>query len=184
MKLYQHSARCSAAIQIYLDANPQYWRFIPMTCEEAQTSEEYIIKRRNLSDELDWDRRTINDTSIYVEAVPQPPNRYIFSNRQIALQMEYFHCKKDQNSLNLDLDLYDATIVAVLPETSTEMFRLLIESLFITHADTKLNSIGNMLRGIDLPDFNPWLIRGDQWCQGLLRRPKPTRKNNQDIIQE
>ncbi|CAF1203466.1 unnamed protein product [Adineta steineri] len=184
MKLYQHSARCSAAIQIFLDANRQYWRFIPMTCEEAQTSGEYMIKRRNLSDELDWNRRSKHDTSIYVEAVPQPPNGYIFSNRQVALQMEYFHYKKDINLPNLDIDLYNATIVAVLPETSTEMFRLLIESLFITHADTKLNSIGNMIRGIDLPDFNPWLIRGDQWCQGLLRRPKPRHRSNQDIIQE
>ncbi|CAF4413966.1 unnamed protein product, partial [Adineta steineri] len=87
--------------------------------------------------------------------------------------MEYFHYKKDKNSLNLDLDLYNATIVAVLPETSTEMFRLLIESLFITYADTKLNSIGNMIRGFNLPDLNPWLLRGDQWCQGLFRRPKP-----------
>ncbi|CAF4369081.1 unnamed protein product, partial [Adineta steineri] len=42
----------------------------------------------------------------------------------------------------------------------------------------------NMIRGFDLPDFNPWLIRGDQWCQGLLRRPKPICKNNQDNMQE
>ncbi|CAF5220007.1 unnamed protein product, partial [Rotaria magnacalcarata] len=31
MKLYQHSVRCTVAMQIFLDANQQYWRFVPMT---------------------------------------------------------------------------------------------------------------------------------------------------------
>lgn len=52
------------------------------------------------------------------------------------------------------------------------MFQLLIESLFITHAETKLNTIGNILNLYNFTDFNPWLIRGDEWCQGLLRRPE------------
>lgn len=57
------------------------------------------------------------------------------------------------------------------------MFRFTIESLFITHAETDLNTIGNVLNdnqiGNHPPLNNPWLFRGNQWCQGLLRRPQP-----------
>jgi hypothetical protein len=53
------------------------------------------------------------------------------------------------------------------------MFRFTIESLFITHAESNLNTIGNVLNPHQLPEYNPWLIRGDEWCQGLLRRPQP-----------
>jgi hypothetical protein len=58
------------------------------------------------------------------------------------------------------------------------MFRYTIESLCITHAETNLNTIGNVSRpdqpaGYYYPLNNPWLIRGDEWCQGLLRRPQP-----------
>lgn len=57
------------------------------------------------------------------------------------------------------------------------MFRYTIESLFVTYAETNLNSIGNVLKQdhemIYYTLDNPWLIRSDEWCQGLLRRPKP-----------
>ena len=62
------------------------------------------------------------------------------------------------------------------------MFRYVIESLFITYAETSLNSIGNVLadNGHDhsYPLNDPWLIRGDDWCQGLLRRPRPKPRSN------
>ncbi|CAF4520082.1 unnamed protein product, partial [Rotaria magnacalcarata] len=57
------------------------------------------------------------------------------------------------------------------------MLRLTVESLFITHAETKLNTIGNILNknstGNTYPLNSPWLSRGDEWYQGLLRRPQP-----------
>ena len=57
------------------------------------------------------------------------------------------------------------------------MFRNIIESLFITYAETHLNTFGNVLTGDQqrhtYPLNNPWLARGDEWCQGLLRRPQP-----------
>ncbi|CAF1518521.1 unnamed protein product [Rotaria sordida] len=64
----------------------------------------------------------------------------------------------------------------IVPETCTDMFRYTIESLFITHAEPNLNTIGNVLNEDPnigyYPMNNPWLIRSDQWCQGLLRRPQ------------
>jgi len=58
------------------------------------------------------------------------------------------------------------------------MFQCVIESFFITHAETNLNTIGNVLkvdqqRSDYQPLNNPWLIRGDEWYQGLVRRPQP-----------
>ena len=113
MKLYQHSVRCPVAMQIFLDANPQYWRFIPMALEESERSEQKFVQRPLLSDELDWNLRSKEDCMAYIEAVPRPPDGFIFSNRQIVLQSEYFHKKRDKNLPNPDIDLYNATIVAV-----------------------------------------------------------------------
>ena len=47
-----------------------------------------------------------------MEAVPKPPTGYTFSNRQILLQAQYFHRKRDKKLPNQDIDLYDATVVA------------------------------------------------------------------------
>ena len=114
MKLYQHSARCPVAMQIFLDANPQYWSFTPMTIEESQQSEQQSIRHSiEFSDQLDWNVCSKEDCRRYVEAVPKPPTGYIFSNQQILLQAQYFHRKRDKNLPNQDIDLYDATIVAV-----------------------------------------------------------------------
>ena len=113
MKLYQHSVRCPVAMQIFLDANPQYWRFIPMTLEESKKSEQSCIQRPVLSDEIDWNIRSKEDCMICLEAVPRPPDGYMFSNRQLVLQIQYFHKKRDDNLPNTGIDLYNATIVAV-----------------------------------------------------------------------
>ncbi|CAF4059990.1 unnamed protein product, partial [Rotaria magnacalcarata] len=178
MKLYQHSVRCRVAMQIFLDANPQYWRFIPMTLEEAEALEQRSIHGLGLPEELDWKLRSREDCKLYVASVPKPPQDYIFSNRQQALQLLYFYKKRDKTLPNQSIDLYNATVVAILPESCSEMFRFTIESLFITHADTKLNTIGHMLNENSVgnhhhPLFNPWLDRGNEWCEGLVRRPQP-----------
>ncbi|CAF3677382.1 unnamed protein product [Rotaria sp. Silwood1] len=177
MKLYQHSARCPVAMQIFLDANPQYWRFVPMTLEESQRPEQQSIEQPVISDEPNWTLRSKGDCRVCVEAVPKPLNGYTFSNRQIMLQTQYFHKLRDKTLPNQDIDLYNASIVAVLPESCSDMFRFTIESLFITYADAKLNSIGNVLNenqnGDHYPMNDPWFVRNSEWCQGLLRRPEP-----------
>ncbi|CAF4738153.1 unnamed protein product, partial [Rotaria magnacalcarata] len=66
-----------------------------------------------LSEELDWNLRSIEDCRIYVDAIPKPLIGYTFSNGQIALQMYYMHKKRDKVLPNYDIDLYNATIVAV-----------------------------------------------------------------------
>lgn len=56
-----------------------------------------------------------------------------------------------------------------VPESCSDTFQRLIESLFITHADTKLNIVGHL----DIPiiiDNDTGNDRG-QWCRDL-HRPK------------
>jgi hypothetical protein len=113
MKLYQHSVQCPVAMQIFLDANRQYWRFVPMRLEESEDPKQQTIQRPLLSDELDWNLRSKKDCMVCLEAVPRPPTGYTFSNRQVLLQTQYFHTKQDRNLPNKDIDLYNATIVAI-----------------------------------------------------------------------
>lgn len=177
MQLYQHSTQCPVAMQIFLDANPQYWRFIPMTNEEANVPEQQTDPSVVISNDIYYNIRSKDDCKTYVDSVPKPTQGYVFSNRQKLLQMYYFHEKRDTKLPKSDIDLYQATIIAVLPETCSEMFRYLIEALFITHGETRLNTMGNLIKDYSFkrnyPMNNPWLLRGSKWCQGLLRRPLP-----------
>ena len=54
------------------------------------------------------------------------------------------------------------------------MFRLFVESLFITHTQANLNMLGNVLNSDPTRDHhplrNPWLNRGDEWCANVRRR--------------
>lgn len=65
-----------------------------------------------------------------------------------------------------------------MPEICSDMFQYTIESLFITHAETQLNTIGHIVKESITTDIdpinNPWLVRGHQWYQGLYRRPVST----------
>lgn len=113
MKLYQHSVHCREAMQIFLDANPQYWIFVPMTVNEAKQPEQLSLANVQLSDDLHYNQRSKDDCRIYIESIPKPCEGYIFSPRQLLLQMHYFHKKQDKLLPNMNVDLYDATIVAV-----------------------------------------------------------------------
>lgn len=110
MRLYQHSARCPFAMQIFLDANPQYWRFIPMSIKESEQVEQQTIPQNSV---LDMQVRTREECSLYVQSVPKPPSGFTFSNRQILLQTKYFQQKRDLNLPNSDIDLYNASVAAV-----------------------------------------------------------------------
>ncbi|CAF1247490.1 unnamed protein product [Rotaria sordida] len=192
MKLYQHSARCPVAMQFFLDANPQYWRFVPMTLEESTRPEQQMVTPYTFSEEFSWTIRSKEDTKVYVDAVPKPPKGLTFFNRQIMLQTRYFHKTRDRTLPNQDIDVYDATILAVLPETCSDMFRFTIESLFITYAETNLNSIGNVLNanqnGDHYPMNDPWLkhrVLFDCSMSTLLHPPKPVWSSKRlDQVQE
>ncbi|CAF1515766.1 unnamed protein product [Adineta steineri] len=179
MLLYKHSARCSHAIQLFLDCNPQYWPLIPMTKEEAQIENQSY----HLPPDESLDLSSHCGTSIHTRsdhasgscmiALPSfPSDQYIFSLRQCAEQYQFFKNKQDLRTPNFDLDLYDASIIAVLPDSCSITLKRLIESLLITHAQTKLNTLGH-LDGYDVlnstQQHHP-LNCNYHWCQNLVRR--------------
>ncbi|CAF1358586.1 unnamed protein product [Adineta steineri] len=153
MLLYKHSIRCSSAIQLFLDCNPQYWDFVPMLKTEIQNS-----LRNNL--------------------LSMPSDNYTFSAYQHLKQLQLFKDKRECLKPNLHLDLYNATIIAVMPDKPTELFCCLIEALFITHAQTKLNTLGHLdgmiVENNNSNNINARLVsdgHDNNWCENLVRRP-------------
>lgn len=189
MHLYRHSTRCRAAVQMFLDENPRYWRFVPMTDEEASQPHETIL---SASAEIQSSADIRDDplTKLFIENLPSAPTGYRYSQRQYHLQQVFFKSKRDLDVPNVHLDLYNAKIIAVrkcpsvwfficrlllsvVPETGSTVLRQLVEALFITHAETKLNSSGRLVSTTDNHDA---AINQEStiWCEGLVRRPVPT----------
>lgn len=65
--------------------------------------------------------------------------------RQLSLTLN-----PDRLVSELDTDMYYASVLAVLPQPCSEAFRCLIESMFITHMNPSLNSMGNLLGSKEL----------------------------------
>ncbi|CAF4680941.1 unnamed protein product, partial [Rotaria sp. Silwood2] len=134
MQLYQHSCRCSVAMQCFLDENPDYWPFIPQRISEyeEQQQEREII----LVDHHQYE---------FASDIPVPSNiNYHFNVQQKRNIEEFFQQKKYLHPLNPHFHLHQAKIIAVLPENASNGLRRFIESLFITHAQTKLNTLGHL----------------------------------------
>jgi hypothetical protein len=112
MCLYRHSTRCPWAIQMFLDENPRYWRFIPMTNAEAsETAQTMGASSRDLDSTAD-----VRDDAMvqrFIANLPLPPAKYQFSARQYHHQYAFFQLKRDLTMPNLHLDLYNAKIIAV-----------------------------------------------------------------------
>jgi hypothetical protein len=112
MHLYRHSTECPKAIQIFLNENPQYWRFVPMSNEEANDESQNI--NASSMDIKSKDIRDDEDIKFLIQNLPIPPSNYRFSTRQYHLQYAYFHIKRDiRKGPNEHLDLYNAKIIAV-----------------------------------------------------------------------
>ncbi|CAF3153835.1 unnamed protein product [Rotaria socialis] len=161
MKLYQHSAHCPLALQWFLDENPEYWPFVPKKLSEAEEQEE--------EKEIVYSTRDTQQFT-YANDVPTSPNHYHFSLEQKLEIEQFFHEKKYLKSPNLRLDLYRANIIAVLPNNASDTLRRLIEALFITHTETKLNTIGHLDRLVSSKEINTTsFVEYDIWCEDLIR---------------
>ena len=141
-------------IQLFLNQNPQYWPFIPI--HERQARHQSIT----VTTATDKDR-LIEQRLNYV---PRPPDGYQFTRRQLAKQYEYFAMKLDRKLPNERLDLYKAKMIAVLLNDASESLRQIIHALFVTHTETKLNTMGHL--------FDPngqTNIHTGIWCENLIQ---------------
>lgn len=164
MLLYRHAVRCPSAMQIFLNFNPIYWCFAPKRLTEATVEDE---KNPTLPASLiqldpihsiaiaskDRNARKTTETTRSDESVrlsmrhlPPVPNGYRFSIQQRAKQFQYFKQQHDLNhKQNPVIDLFNATVIAVVPEDCSETVRRFVEALFITHTQPKLNTSGRLV---------------------------------------
>ncbi|CAF2782366.1 unnamed protein product [Rotaria sp. Silwood2] len=168
MLLYQHPTQCSATIQMFLDYNKLYWRFVPMKIEEANQDDANYQRVCTTTATTTTKSNVHFDREIrkYLKDVPKPPAGYKFSKRQIEKQAEFFekYCVSPPD--NEQMDLYNANIIAVLPPNTSDLFRQIVHSLFVTHTEAKLNTLGHIF------DLNiNTNIRQSVWCENLVRRP-------------
>ena len=83
-----------------------------------------------------------NTIELSMQYVPIPPMGYTFSISQRERQRLFFNSLNERipnETLWTPIDLYHTTIVVVLPENCSTLLRKILEYLFITHDETKLN---------------------------------------------
>ena len=120
MLLYKHSARCPAAMQLFLDCNSQYWPFIPMLEQDAQKDNQLYQLPPSIPPDPSSPLMTSSHTRTDHEAgcsmtnlPPLPSRQYTFSTRQSAQQFLYFKNRQDYYWPNFNLNLYRAAIIAL-----------------------------------------------------------------------
>ncbi|CAF1526958.1 unnamed protein product [Rotaria sordida] len=165
MLLYQHTIQCSQAIQMFLDKNQSYWAFVPMTYEKAH--KENLAYRTTMYTTATTHFQLTQDPTIQnrLAHIPQPPPGYKFSKRQIETQVEFFKKNLINEQFVDDIYVYNAKIIAVMPPNTSDLFRRIVHSLFVTHTETKLNALGHIFTNPDSVN-----IRNGIWCANLIHR--------------
>ncbi|CAF3390738.1 unnamed protein product [Rotaria sp. Silwood2] len=121
MLLYQHPIQCTAAIQLFLDSNQEYWPFVPMRLEEANHENMEYDRRRQAqpstttSTTMSMTGQQARGIRKYLNDVPKAPAGYKFSKYQIEQQGQFFEKYVDSPPRLNRIDLYNAKIIAVLP---------------------------------------------------------------------
>ncbi|CAF5221704.1 unnamed protein product, partial [Rotaria magnacalcarata] len=90
-----------------------------------------------------------------------------FTTEQKLNIEEFFQQKKYLTQSNSHFDFYQASIIAVLPEKASSVLRRFVETLFITHAQTKLNTFGHL----DADDSFIRVQSNGELCYENLVRP-------------
>jgi hypothetical protein len=131
MLLYRHACRCPNAIQIFLNFNPIYHCFIPITMQKAtEQSRNYVLPSSLvLHDSINptsigsRDRRFVSgaanirsDESVRtcIRQIPSVPPGYTFSIRQRVEQFQYFKNNLDiKTKQDKTMDLFNVAVIAV-----------------------------------------------------------------------
>ena len=158
--LYQYSIQYSRVIQLFLDKNPSYWPFVPMTIAEAnQDNAIYQSMRARITTMAAIPANMFHfcqdvSTRNFLNNIPKPPPGYKFSNRQIEKQIKSFQMNKINEPFDDQVNIYHAEIIASLPPNIFDLFRHMVHSLFVTHTEDKLNILGHAkgfpLRALEL----------------------------------
>jgi hypothetical protein len=131
MLVYKHAARCPWIIQIFLNFNPIYECFVPITIAEAeQKNRKYVLPSSLIfHDDVNptsigsKDREAIAGSATTrsdemvrscMRNIPSVPPGYAFSTRQRIQQFQYFKAKQDtKTGQHSTIDLFNVAIIAV-----------------------------------------------------------------------
>ncbi|CAF4999167.1 unnamed protein product, partial [Rotaria socialis] len=179
MRLYQHSAHCSVAVQLFLEHNPVYWCFIPRPRKDVEQENEFyarIVLATGSEFVYVLPKRTNQEKKVarLLTGISFPPPERHFSSAQIQKQRLFFdrHLLSPVDQLPyVETDLYKMKIIAVLPTDESVILRYLIETLFIIHGETKLNMICPI--GID-PEQRYGRPYDHQWYYHIKHPELPT----------
>lgn len=112
LHLYEHLARCSSALQLFLKYNPNYWAFVPMSIIDADDCDDtylHTVRNRMAS--------TVSENEIqlqmFVDDLPPAPHGYRFSQQQHAQQIRFFRREYHRRLPRIEVNLFEATILAV-----------------------------------------------------------------------
>ena len=156
-RLYQHAMRCSQAIQAFLNVNKAYWAFVPVPTAQATTLDANYHARVSTF--------TIHEhTEEFLFNLPKPPVGYKFTRNQIEEQKRFFSNRVYTEKRNDNYTTYIGTIIAVLPPNISKTFRDIIHFLFVSHTESKLNTLGHIFL---VPSNYP--LHHSVWCANLLR---------------
>ncbi len=130
MWLYQHSPRCSVALQLFLDVNPDYWCFVPMKLMEVNIANATTVQRSSsphrhqttTNDGTTLQTRIDEQVRLLVENIPKPPLGFAFSIHQLQQQAHFFKWLKDCIVPRDNVDVYNADIVAICMYLSSFSF--------------------------------------------------------------
>ncbi|CAF5090192.1 unnamed protein product, partial [Rotaria magnacalcarata] len=168
MRHYQHSAHCSVAVQLFLEHNPVYWCFISRSRREVEQENNFytgLVLATESEFAFILPRRTNHEKKVarLLTGVMLQPAENHYSTAQIQKQRIFFDrlllSPVDQLPY-VETDLYKMKIIAVLPTDESIILRYIIETLFIIHAESKLNMICPV--GID-PQQRYGQPYDDQW---------------------
>lgn len=165
MLLYQHPKQCSATIQAFLDVNQHFWPFVPMKNDEVDADNAHYQRMHTTTTMLN----SPQDATVqkYLNDLPKAPDGYTFSIRQIQKQIDFFRKNFAHTKIFTQVPLYNATIIAVLPLDTSDLFRQIVHSLFVTHTEAKLNTLGHLFNLDTKTNTN---LKPDIWCANLVRR--------------
>jgi len=166
MLVHQHFMHCSATIQQFLDKNQHYWRFVPLANDDANRENTAYRRASATTTAMSPNVQQNKDIKQFLDNIPDPPIGYKFTKRQIEKQVEFFKNNFQNESINEYTNLFTTAMIAVLPPDTTDLFRYIVHSLFVTHTEAKLNTLGHVLKRTMHTD-----ARHGVWCENLRRRP-------------
>ncbi|CAF4547086.1 unnamed protein product, partial [Rotaria sp. Silwood2] len=158
--LYEHITQCPTILERFLQVNPQYYCFIPMLLEHVIqnnflinindfTTNSFSSSSTSCTINLSTGESVENEQPIhlindeinqYITKLPKLSKNTVFTSNQRKLQRNFFHqCISKQEVIVKSSDLYNITLLCVLPEYASCRLRTVIQALYILHVEPRLN---------------------------------------------